>query len=307
MKGPEKELRFKELEAQLMEFHHDQMKLTGIVPYENMLSFVAQLIDSLQRVEYVRKIRGRPISPLRADPKSELFDPIRAAILMTANGQREEAFWLVFLATHCGRNLRTKWLLARELYGAYEDVPWNWARVAADPNAYSQWLEDNRTLFLGKFGNHRKYESLKQGRRGTGTVVRTYVEWVNGYGSHDRMIASARARVEGDPRQAFARLYDMMAAVMSFGRTGRFDYLTMLAKLGLAAIDANSTYMNEATGPKKGARLLFDGQIDSKTGARVLETRVAALEKHLGVGMQVMEDAMCNWQKSPGRYLPFHG
>ena len=65
--------------------------------------------------------------------------------------------------------------------------------------------------------------------------------------------------------------------------------------------------MNEATGPKRGARLLFDGQIDSNTGARILEARVAELERHLGVGMQVMEDAMCNWQKSPNRYIPFRG
>ncbi|WP_439607253.1 hypothetical protein [Hydrogenophaga sp.] len=307
MKGPEKELRAQELEAQLMEFHHEQMPLTGIVPFENLLSFVAQLIDSLQRVEYVYKVRARPISPLRTDPRSELFDPIRAAILMAANGQREEAFWLVFLGTHCGRNLRTEWLLARELYGAYEHAPWTWARVAADPKAYSEWLENNRARFQGKFGNHRKYESLKQGGRGTGTVVRTYVEWVKGYDSHDKMIANALAGANGNARQAFALLYDSMATVMSFGRTGRFDYLTMLAKAGLAAIDANSTYMNGATGPKKGARLLFDGQIDSKTGTRVLEARVAALEKHLGVGMQVMEDAMCNWQKSPGKYQPFRG
>lgn len=307
MKGPEKEVRAQELEEQLTEFHRDQMPLRGIAPYENMLSFVAQLIDSLQRIEYVHKVRTRPISPLRADPKSELFDPIRAAILMAAIGQREEAFWLVFLATHCGRNLDTEWLLARELYGAHEDAPWTWARVAADPKAYSEWLEDNRALIQGKFGNHRKYESLKQGRRGTGTVVRTYVEWVKKYGSHDNMINSALVEAAGAPRQAFGLLYESMATVMSFGRTGRFDYLTMLAKVGLAAIDADSTYMNGATGPKKGARLLFDGQIDSKTGARVLEARVAALEKHLGVGMQVMEDAMCNWQKSPGKYLPFRG
>jgi hypothetical protein len=307
MKGREKELRAQELEAQLTEFHHEQLPLTGIVPYENMLSFVAQLIDSLQRIEYVHKVRARPISPLRADPKSELFDPIRAAILMAASGQREESFWLVFLATHCGRNLNTEWLLARELYGAREDAPWTWMRVAADPKAYGEWLEGNRALIQGKFGNHRKYESLKQGRRGTGTVVKTYVEWVKRYGSHDELIRSALAEAKGAPRQAFGLLYDSMAAVMSFGRTGRFDYLTMLAKVGLAAIDADSTYMNEATGPKKGARLLFDGQIDSNTGTRVLETRVAALEKHLGVGMQVMEDAMCNWQKSPGRYRPFRG
>lgn len=307
MKGPEKERRKKELEAQLIAFHKEQMPLTGIVPVENILTFVDQLIDSLQRVEYVHKVRARPISPLRADPKSELFDPVRAAMLMAGNGQWEEAFWLVFIATHCGRNLRTEWLLARELYGAYEDTPWTWVRVAADPAAYGEWLEDNRAFFAGKFGNHRKYESLKQGARGTGVVVRTYVEWVKKHGSHAEMIGSALARAKGDPRRAFALLYDSMSAVMSFGRTGRFDYLTMLAKTGLAAIDANSTYMNEATGPKKGARLLFDGQIDSTTGARTLEARVAALEKHLGVGMQVMEDAMCNWQKSPGKYLAFRG
>lgn len=307
MKGPEKALRREALEAQLLEFHKEQMPLTGIVPVENMLAFVEQLIDSLQRVEYVHKVRARPISLLRAAPKSTLFDPIRAAMLKASDGDREEAFWLVFLATHCGRNLRTEWLLARELYGALEGVPWNWPRVAADPIAYGAWLEDNRANFKGKFGNHRKYESLKQGARGTGVVVRTYVEWVKANGSHDKMIANALAQAKGHPRQAFALLYDSMDAVMSFGRTGRFDYLTMLAKVGLAAIDANSTYMNEATGPKKGARLLFDGQIDSKTSAKTLEARVAALEKHLGVGMQVMEDAMCNWQKSPGKYLPFRG
>lgn len=307
MNGPEKELRFQELETQLMEFHREQIPLTGIVPFENIQSFVAQLIDSLQRVEYVHKVRARPISPLRTNHRSELFDPIKAAILMAANGQREEAFWLVFLGTHCGRNLRTEWLLARELYGAHETSPWTWARVAADPKTYSEWIEDNRDLFQGNFGNHRKYESLKQGKRGTGAVVRTYVEWVKEYGSHDKMIASALAEAKGDSRQAFALLYDSMDAVMSFGRTGRFDYLTMLAKVGLAEIEANSTYMKGATGPKKGARLLFDGQIDSKTSARVLEERVATLEKHLGIGMQVLEDAMCNWQKSPGRYLSFRG
>lgn len=307
MKGPEKEQRREELEAQLMEFHKNEMPLTGIVPVENLWAFVGQLIDSLQRVEYVDKVRARPISPARVDPKSDMFDPIRAAMLMAANGQREEAFWLVFLATHCGRNLRTEWLLARELYGAHEDIPWTWARVVVDPKDYGQWLENNRADFKGKFGNHRKYESLKQGRRGTGVVVRTYVEWVKAHGSHDKMIANALDQAKGNSRVAFAVLYDSMAAVMSFGRTGRFDYLTMLAKVGLATIDADSTYMTQATGPKKGARLLFDGQIDSNTGPRILESRVAALEKHLGVGMQVMEDAMCNWQKSPGKYLPFRG
>ena len=306
MNAHEKEQRAQALEAQLLAFHQHTMPMQGVAPPENMLAFVWQLIDSIQRVSYVQTVRARPISASRADPQSPFFDPIRAAVAVSA-GQAEEAFWLVFLATHCGRNLRTEWRLAAELYGASEAVPWTWARVLNDPQSYADWVEDHHETFAGKFGNHRKYESLKPGPKGTGAIVRSYVDWVTGFGSHAAMIAQAEAQANGNARRAFGVLYEEMRAVLRFGRTGRFDYLTMLSKVGLANIEADSTYMNEATGPKRGARLLFDGQIDSNTGAHVLEARVAALEQHLGVGMQVMEDAMCNWQKSPNLYQPFRG
>jgi hypothetical protein len=302
MNGYQKEQRALALEAQLLVFHQNNMPLPGVVPHENMLAFVWQLIDSIQRVSYVHAIRTRPISAERGDPRSPYFDPIRAAV---AAGQTEEAFWLVFLATHCGHNLRTKWQLAAELYGAYEAAPWTWVRVLNDPAAYADWVEDHHHSFIGKFGNHRKYESLKPGPKGTGAVARSYINWITGFGSHAGMVAQAQAL--GNARRAFSVLYEQMRAVLRFGRTGRFDYLTMLSKVGLTNIEADSTYMNEATGPKRGARLLFDGRIDSSTGAGVLEARVAALEQSLGVGMQVMEDAMCNWQKSPNLYKPFRG
>jgi len=306
MNAQQKEQRALALEAQLLAFHQNAVPLQGVAPPENMLAFVWQLIDSIQRVSYVQTVRMRPISAARADPRNPSFDPIRAAVALSA-GQAEEAFWLVFLATHCGRNLRTEWQLAAELYGASEAAPWTWARVLNDPQAYADWVEDHHETFTGKFGNHRKYESLRPGPKGTGAIVRSYVEWIAGFGSHAAMVAQALARSNGNARRAFGVLYEQMRAVLRFGRTGRFDYLTMLSKVGLANIEADSTYMNEATGPKRGARLLFDGQIDSNTGARVLEARVSALEHHLGVGMQVMEDAMCNWQKSPNLYVPFRG
>jgi hypothetical protein len=34
---------------------------------------------------------------------------------------------------------------------------------------------------------------------------------------------------------------------------------------------------------------------------------VVKLGDALGVGMQVMEDSLCNWQKSPEAYVPFRG
>ena len=48
-----------------------------------------------------------------------------------------------------------------------------------------------------------------------------------------------------------------MDALKRFGRTARFDYLTMVGKLGLANIAPGSPYMVGATGPLKGAALLF--------------------------------------------------
>ena len=93
-----------------------------------------------------------------------------------------------------------------------------------------------------------------------------------------------------------------MTAVKRFGRTARFDYLTMIGKLGLGNIQPGSAYLLESTGPLKGARLLF-GPATRAT----LETLTVQLGNRLDVGMQVMEDSLCNWQKSPGIFKPFRG
>jgi hypothetical protein len=98
-----------------------------------------------------------------------------------------------------------------------------------------------------------------------------------------------------------------MSSVRRFGRIAKFDYLTMLGKLGLAPIEPGSAYLGEATGPKRGAQLLFQGSLNAKVPTRDLDTWLNELEEALGVGMQVLEDAICNWQKSPRRFVHFRG
>jgi Alpha-glutamyl/putrescinyl thymine pyrophosphorylase clade 3 len=99
-----------------------------------------------------------------------------------------------------------------------------------------------------------------------------------------------------------------MKSVVSFGRTARFDYLTMIGKLGLASIEPGFAYMGGATGPLRGARLLFFGSATAGgVTPRQLDAWLAELDAYLGVGMQVLEDSLCNWQKSPGRFLRFRG
>ena len=93
-----------------------------------------------------------------------------------------------------------------------------------------------------------------------------------------------------------------------FGRTGKFDFLTMVGKIGLLDIAPPSAYMVHGTGPVRGARLLFIGAVDNEAHSKKkLDVLSAELDKTLDVGMQVIEDSLCNWQKSPGKYLSFRG
>ena len=119
------------------------------------------------------------------------------------------------------------------------------------------------------------------------------------------VIEESQKEIGKNPHKLFDYLYCSMTEVMSFGRMAKFDYLTMIGKLGLAQIEPGSTYLEGSTGPAVGARLLFSG--GNATPLSDLDSRSVELGDALGVGMQVMEDALCNWQKNPGKFVPFRG
>jgi hypothetical protein len=279
------------------------------------------LFESIHRVQYVERgilrkgTAQRALDPNRANPASDLFDPIKAAAVRSTQGEHDEACWFVFIFTHFGNNLRTGYRLARDVYGCLGGSHnWTWARVSANPEAFRRWLRANRNALEsganpGHFGNHRKYTNLDPDfSRGTGAAFVTYVGWVMRHRSHHGLFDDAEVAARHDPRRAFHLLYRSMGQVSSFGRTGRFDYLTMIAKLRLACIHPGSTYMTGATGPLDGAKLLF-GEAASGQSPRTIDGWLVELEAALGLhmGMQILEDALCNWQKSPDRFVPFRG
>src|SRR5688500_5740202 len=94
----------RELKSSLKEFARTKYPLPGIETEANRISLCKQLVSSIHRIQYVQRIRERDISPLRANPRSELFDPLKAAIFHYRNGNIEEAFWLVFLSVHFGKH-----------------------------------------------------------------------------------------------------------------------------------------------------------------------------------------------------------
>jgi hypothetical protein len=213
------------------------------------------------------------------------------------------------LATHFGKHLRDGWRLTRDIYR--DDVaPWTFARVANNPGSFESWLAEaferlKNDSVSRRFGNHRKYETLRvDSDRGTSNVIRSYVGWVGANRGHAGLLTETQETAGDDPKVVFDELYRSMD-VISFGRTARFDFLTMVGKLGLANIEPGIPYLIGATGPLAGARLLFGDKKNAALRADDLDNKVAELGAYLGVGMQVMEDSLCNWQKSPDKFIAF--
>jgi hypothetical protein len=276
--------------------------------------FLEQLVDSIRRVKYVSTIAlpRRSVHPSRVNGTSPMFDPLKAAIYFLRQGQVDEACWLVFLFVHFGRHPKAGWRYVREVYGALGvGNGWTWARVSAGPEAFRDWLRDNEaTLQRGQergFGNHRKYVSMSADKSaGTGAAVVSYLQWVLYAGNHQALFQGAVAAVGSVPERAFDRLYQSMR-VKSFGRMAKFDYLTMIGKLGIANIKPGSAYIPNSTGPKAGARAMFQVAGLPRLSNAQLEQKMDHMARELNVGMQEMEDAICNWQKSPTKYKYFGG
>lgn len=306
--------RADQLSRSLATYTKNVRPLPGIVDKERADAFIEQLVESTRRTEYVRTMLDRPLSEERRLPNCAGFDPVLGAIVCMRNGDYEEACWLTLLGVQFGRARVGGWELCRAVYGRLGNGPTSsWTRTVGDVSELCNWIEDNaERIRIGpprrRFGNHRKYESLKEtDGRGTPRTIRTYVAWVKAIGSHKELIDSAIAGAEDDPYLAFDTLYRSMSAVASFGRLARFDYLSMLGKLRVASIKAGSTYLTSSTGPLKGAQLLFTQKGAEVPSTRIMDSRLRDLGEALGVTMQDLEDAICNWQKSPNSFKAFRG
>jgi hypothetical protein len=300
------------LGLKLDDFQANIGPLPGIASQGAKDTLVAQFIESRRKIDRAKALASKALSPERCDPSSSRFDPELAAARLFQAGDIENAVWLAFLSVHFGRHGKDGWLLCSQIYSALTSDPvWTWEAVTDDLSGFESWLWNDanfKGVRLGRFGNHRKYESVtSRTSSGTAAAVRTYVEWIKKHGSHSGLLAETKRMTNGDPMRSFRFLYNEMNVVKRFGRLGKFDFLTLLEKLGLAEIEADSTYMKGATGPAQGARLLFDNDRMSSTSTEVLENQLSNLDVFLGIGMQAIEDSLCNWQKSPNKFLVFRG
>lgn len=307
MKWPSRDALKRHLDEALSAHAADTRPLPGIPNDASREALVMQLIASLRRLDYTEALRKRPIASARTDPNGLLFDPERASLWHFAQGDLDEAVWLTFLSIHFGKHGRHGWRRLSEVYSGLGEGLWTWQRASANPDGFQDWLRRRADEIGGAFGNHRKYESLgADNDAGTASVIRSYIDWVGPTHSHQQRFAELVREGGNNPHAIFDAFYRSFN-VARFGRLGRFDFLALIGRLGFAPIAPGSAYLANATGPLRGVRLLFGGKIDAGLRAEDLQIYLDELDQHLQVGMQVLEDALCNWQKSPTVFKHFIG
>ncbi|MDM4018189.1 hypothetical protein [Roseiconus lacunae] len=207
------------------------------------------------------------------------------------SGDTDEAVWRCFLAAHFGRTSSQdahRIASSAMFLCAFGDSPrWTWECISSDPKGLQTWLSKNRSdLASLQFGNHRKFESPKP--KLMWEVIKSFVDLAHEFEGPELLIDLEQDE-KGDP---FDILYQRLRPLKRFGRTGRFDFLVLLSDLGLINAEPMKCYLQGATGPKDGAKLLWG---DWTTGE--LDQAAAELAAGLAVSPHVMEDALCCWQK----------
>lgn len=308
MKWPTREVRRQQIDVDLLQFSQNVSELLGLPTAVEREVLSRQIVASLRREDYFQIIQSRGnVEAFRADPHHHLFEAELGVVHLLGVGETDEAAWLIFLMTYFGKPETEGWRRLQDVYGGLGAQKWSWDMVSNDPAAFADWLVQNWQAIGGKFGSHRKYESLKpEADKPIAPAMLSYIDWILAEGGHAQKFASLIQQAGNDPHVIFDAFYEAIP-VRGFGRLGRFDWVSMLARYHFTPAAPGQAYLPGATGPTNGAKLLFYGDRKAKVSLRQVQSMLDDLDDKLKVGMTVLEDALCNWQKNPDEFVHFKG
>jgi len=312
MKHSEKIKLVNHLKSQLI-IKKDELSILGLTNDTRAETLAKQLVDSIRRISYIYIVCERSYDGKGVDPTSSVFDPYKLISNFVKKGETEEAYWLCFLVTYCGKNLKNGWSSLKTIYAGNGKINY-WKNISQNTEDFLDWLDQIGPTIKTGFGNHRKYETFQPTKgKGPRSVISSYLNLVkstDGSYCQKEYYDNCKQEYGDDPEELFDSLYKKETSkIVRFGRLSKFDYLTLLTKVGLIALEPPEAYIGSSTGPKSGLSLLFLNNSRTSKPSSWHKQKMALL-KFLDLGplkMQVLEDALCNWQKSPSKYISFRG
>ncbi len=271
----------------------------GISSADRRQLFADELAASLRHIGAPRAVAREPLPRDWDDLRGLAWEAWRAIVGCSRAGDNEEATWLAVVVTHLARldDTPDPWASVRAVYSGFGEEPLAWNRVICEPGLIrSTCLKHAEECGQLRFGNHRKFESPRPDHRGgIPAVLESYVEGIRRLadGSQVELFGTR----SGSPTRDFDRLMGELQFIRRFGRTARFDLLTLFGNLGVYELEPGDIYLTGATGPLRGAMAMFGIVPRTRADLAVLGAGARRLAQELGVPLQAVEDALCNWQK----------
>lgn len=256
-----------------------------------------QTVDSIRRIEIYKTYR---VKSQQADNLGlEYFHTSNPFILAQRSSLLpKQRVWIIYLATYFGKSNKSNWnLFQRSAFDKNKNL-FIIDDILEKKNYYYDYLESFDFFNNSAYSNHRKY--TKKSLKGINGV----------FHSMDYFLDNISNFVFSEYR-TFDEVYKLSHNIPNFGRMAAFDFTASLAKCELNVMEPKSLYLHGSSGPIDGLNKLLKISNNNtiinnyEFGDDLLKWFVENSE--IKFIAQVLEDAICNWQKSPLTYKKYFG
>lgn len=265
----------------------------------NKLNILAkQTFDSIRRIKIYETYKIKAQQAVKdGKPFIHTSNPFVLAQRTDLNLQNK--VWVLYLATYFGKSSKSKWTLFNRATFKKDQSIIKLDEINVDLNSYFKYLSSFDFFQDCDYSNHRKFTAKKlTGVKGLFRSIEYFVGNIALYSPKNEM--------------EFHEMYLLAKKIPGFGRLAGFDFTSSLVKCGFNVNEPKSMYANHSTGPLKGLKLLLkltDNNSSYSSQKQLSSDLMDWFSKNSDIFMtgQVLEDAICNWQKNTRNYVRYVG
>jgi hypothetical protein len=272
--------------------------LNAAIDTKTLNTLARQTSDSIRRIEIYRSYRERAIHAVN---KGLDFNHTSIPFVLDQRNDlnRNNRLWILYLATYFGKSNQSGWQLFNRATFDRKKSIMLFQDIQKDLDKYFRYLASFNFFEGCSYSNHRKFTAKRlTGEKGVFESMEYFVKNINQYSFEHRI--------------DFHSIYKAAQKIPNFGRLAVFDFASSLVKCGFDVAEPESMYGENSTGPLNAIGLLLrltNGDSSQKAKLQLCSDLMEWFQKNSNIFMvgQVLEDAVCNWQKNPSTYIWYKG
>lgn len=265
----------------------------------NKLNILAlQTNDSIRRIAIYEKYKERALKA--AEENQEFIDTsIPFVLAQRPDLNLKNRLWVLYIATYFGKSNKSKWELFNRATFDENGTIILYDEIKEDINKYFAYLSSFEFFDKCDYSNHRKFTPKRlEGHKGVFNSMTYLVNNMDQFAIEEKM--------------DFHSMYKLAQKIPNFGRLAAFDFSCSLVKCGLNVEQPLSMYAEHSTGPMDAIGLILrltKNNTSPDAKKKLCTDLMNWFVEKASIFMigQVLEDAICNWQKNTSAYTKYIG